>query len=220
MEKIDDWIPEVVVLAAGDYPRHALPLSLLRKAEKVVCCDSAADAYMRNEGRLPWRVVGDGDSLSTEGHRSVADRWIHVSEQESNDLTKAVRYLCQQGFRKVAILGATGKREDHTLGNIALLADYVLQGLEVRMYTDFGVFVCPSLVRDVQPVRRALEVQTPVGTQVSIFLCGATSLQAEGLKYPVRDFTSWWQGTLNEAVAPVFRVSARGMFLVFLSYAD
>lgn len=35
----------------------------------------------------------------------------------------------------------TGKREDHTLGNISLLLYYLQEGIDVRAYTDYGVFI-------------------------------------------------------------------------------
>ena len=47
-----------------------------------------------------------------------------MKDQETNDLTKAVNYVKTLGFREVLILGATGRREDHTLGNISLLAQF------------------------------------------------------------------------------------------------
>lgn len=51
-----------------------------------------------------------------------------------------MRYARGEGFRRIDILGATGKREDHTLGNISLLFDYMRQGLDVTMQTDYGSF--------------------------------------------------------------------------------
>lgn len=43
---------------------------------------------------------------------------------------------------------------------------------------------------------------------------------AVGLRYPIRDFTSWWQGTLNEATSPTVAIRAEGSYLVFINYND
>ena len=59
-------------------------------------------------------------------------------DQETNDQTKAVNYLMEKGFRRIAIVGATGRREDHTLGNISLLMEYMRMGQKYVMYTDYG----------------------------------------------------------------------------------
>ena len=90
METHDEWKPQAVVLCAGDYPTHALPLHLLRDARHVVCCDGATAEYMQREGRLPWYAVGDGDSLPLPLREQLGPRFIHITEQETNDCT--IRY--------------------------------------------------------------------------------------------------------------------------------
>ena len=187
MDTIYDFSPEAVVIDAGSFPTAGNALMWLDKCDRIVCCDGAANDYLAR-GLKTWRIVGDGDSLSPEFKQKYRDILRLFPEQETNDQTKAVRYLAGKGIRRIAILGATGLREDHTLGNISLLIDYLKHGIEARAYTDFGVFI---------PSENEREFTCPPGTQVSIFNFGATGLRAEGLRYPIRDFDSWWQGTLN-----------------------
>lgn len=86
-------------------------------------------------------IIGDGDSLCDAYRQQYATLIHHNPDQETNDPTKAVHYLHAQGMRRIAIVGATGKREDHTIGNLSLLIEYMRLGMEVRTYTDYGVFV-------------------------------------------------------------------------------
>ena len=125
--------------------------------------------------------------------------------------TKAVQHLHAQGMRRIAIVGATGKREDHTIGNIALLMEYMRMGLEVRSYTDHGVFI---------PCRGTRTFACHPGQQVSIFNFTAQGLRAQGLAYPLYDFTTWWQGTLNRSTGDTFTIEANGEYLVFLTYVS
>ena len=83
----------IVILAAGDFPTHEVPLRALKEADFVVCCDSAYKA-MRNEefGMRNYVVVGDGDSLSEADKAALGDRWVHVAEQDYNDLHKAMQW--------------------------------------------------------------------------------------------------------------------------------
>ena len=118
---------EAVVLANGEYPTAPLPLQILADAPYVVCCDGGADEYIRN-GHTPNLIIGDGDSISEENRKKYGHLLHRIAEQETNDQTKAVNYLLSQGKRRIAIVGATGKREDHTLGNISLLMDYLPPG--------------------------------------------------------------------------------------------
>lgn len=202
------YIPEAVILANGEYPSLPLPLQLLEEARYVVCCDGAANEYIAR-GRTPDVIIGDGDSLSPENRVKYADLIQHIPDQETNDQTKAVHYLQKKGVRNIAIVGATGKREDHTLGNISLLIDYMRSGIEVRMFTDYGVFI---------PIQHTQTFASQVGQQVSIFNFNAKGLRGEGLFYPLSDFNNWWQGTLNEATANEFTIHCTGDYLIFLTH--
>ena len=199
---------DAVVLAAGDYPTATQALEVLHGAEYMVCCDGAADRYI-SLGNTPDAIVGDGDSISPDNREKYADRLHIVNEQESNDQTKAVRFLVSQGKRRIAIVGATGRREDHTIGNISLLIEYARAGVEVHSFTDYGVFV---------PCKGTTTHKCRKGQQVSIFCITATSLSAEGLLYPIYDFTNWWQGTLNECTGESITIHAEGEYLLFFNY--
>lgn len=200
---------EAVILANGDYPSAELPLQILLQGRYVVCCDGGADNYIA-QGYTPDAVIGDGDSLSEENRRRFADIIHYSPDQETNDQTKAVKFLLERGFRHIAIVGATGKRDDHTLGNIALLAEYRRMGADVRSYTDYGVFI---------PCSGECCVECKKGAQVSIFNIDANNLTSKGLRYPIYTFTQWWQGTLNEAVEEHFSISGEGDYIVYITYS-
>lgn len=210
MNSITGFSPRAVIVDAGDFPVSPVPLSWLRGCRHVVCCDGAADRYIAGHG-VPWRIVGDCDSLSAEVRKRYASIIRRFSDQETNDQTKSVNYLVERGQTPIAIIAATGMREDHTIGNISLLVDYHRRGIEARIYTDYGVFI-PATDDEIFHV--------PAGTQVSIFNFGARGISAEGLRYPLRDFDNWWQGTLNETTADSFTIHARGTYLIFISYPE
>lgn len=208
MDTILDFSPEAVIIDAGKFPDNKIALRWLDGCERIVCCDGAANNYL-SKNREIWRIVGDCDSLDLEIMEKYHDIVRRFPDQETNDQTKSVKYLAEKGIRRIAVLGATGMREDHTLGNISLLIEYLKQGLDVRAYTDFGVFI---------PVFGSRPFNCKIGTQVSIFNFGSSGMRSEGLRYPIRDFDNWWQGTLNEAVSSSFTIYAEGYYLVFLNY--
>lgn len=205
-----DCRPQAVVLANGAYPTHPLALKLLHEAPYVVCCDGAADEYIRRGG-IPDVIIGDGDSLSSENKVRYAHILHYNPDQESNDQTKAVYFLKAQQKTKIVILGAAGKREDHTLGNISLLMDYMKDGINVRMITDYGVFI---------PATNTQQFASTPGQQVSLFNFAAKNIRGEGLVYPLSDFTNWWQGTLNEAKADTFMIHCTGDYLIFMTHCS
>ena len=199
---------EAVIVAGGDYPTAPQPLEVLHNAPFVVCCDGAADRYIAT-GHVPDAIVGDGDSISAYNRTKYASRMHIVAEQETNDQTKAVNFLLGKGMRHIAIVGATGRREDHTIGNISLLIEYARAGAQVRSFTDHGVFI---------PCNGDTTLKCRKGQQVSIFSITAKNLSAEGLLYPIYDFTNWWQGTLNECTGEEFTIHAEGEYLLFVNF--
>lgn len=199
--------PETIILADGEFPSSPLAVALLDACPYVVCCDGAANRYI-SSGRIPAAVVGDGDSLLPEIKQRYAALIHRESEQDTNDLSKAFRFCLSQGRKNILIMGATGKREDHTLGNISLLIDY-MDSATVSMMTNYGIFI---------PVCTDSEFQSYSGQQVSIFNMESTALSAQGLVYPLSVFTNWWQGTLNEAVGDCFTLLTDGKVLVFREF--
>ena len=185
-----------MILANGLFPSEQRCLSILQGAEKIICCDGAADKLIAS-GLTPRVIIGDLDSLSDEARARHASILIRDEDQESNDLTKAVRYCMDQGHASVSILGATGLREDHTLGNISLMLEY-FPGIELRIISDFGCFF---LVQSGEPVK------SHAGEKVSIFsVDNRIRVRARGLKYPLEDLqlTKWFTASLNEATSGQF----------------
>ena len=200
---------DVVIVANGEFPTHDVPLNILHQATHLIACDGAIIQLVRHSPLTSHPsplIIGDGDSVPEEYH----NRLIQIDEQEDNDLTKATRYCLSQGWHQIAYLGCTGKREDHTLGNISLLMRYYKEmGIEGRIFTDYGVFT---------PAQGTRTFSAVPGQQVSIFNFGCTKMESEGLKWQSYAFEEWWQGTLNEAVGNSFTLCADGYYMVFQTY--
>jgi thiamine pyrophosphokinase len=200
--------PETVILADGDYPCSASAVALLDRAHRIVCCDGSVRRFVRRGG-MPYAVVGDCDSIGTALRRRFSSILHCDPDQLTNDLTKAVRFCLGKGLCDLTILGATGRREDHTLGNISLLADYALAGARVRMVTDRGVF---------DPILEDTCFESFSGQQVSIFtLDSTTRITTVGLQYPLdyTPLTGWWQGTLNRSLGMEFTIRTTGSAIVY-----
>ncbi len=192
---------EAAIVANGVYPSHPTPLAILARVPHVIACDGAIRHVPHAEA-----VVGDGDSVPS----TYRDRLIRVEEQEDNDLTKATRYCLSQGWQHIAYFGATGMREDHTLGNISLLMRYYRDfGIEGVMFTDYGFFT---------PMKGDHTFRSFAGQQVSIFNFGCSTILSEGLRWDSYAYEQWWQGTLNEALTARFTLQADGFYMVYQTW--
>lgn len=216
-----------VIVCQGDFPRKEYPRYVLRNADVIVCCDGAFTTFLRKseavfgELRLPDAVVGDMDSLSPAAMKKYGSLVVKYDEQDYNDMTKALRYTLSRwdDISEIHFIGATGKREDHTVGNMSLLMEYerlfslAERGIAADIISDWSTMFA---------VTDTTTVDVGEGRGVSIF-CPDNSLRiiSEGLEWPTDDvvFDNWWKATLNRAKADrvTLRFSHPSMALIVLN---
>ena len=217
----------IVIICDGSFPRTEYPRYLIRTADFIICCDGSLKKFIRNSKaifgaeRLPDRVVGDMDSLPESLRKKHADIIVKIDEQEHNDQTKAFRWAMEniEGIESITILGATGQREDHTIGNISLLMEYARMydlegsGIQVQMITDHATIVA---------ITDTVEMDCGEGRQISILTPDNTlRIKSEGLRWKTDDvvFDNWWKATLNVAVQDNIRLefSHRSIALIMMN---
>ncbi|MBR0196534.1 MAG: thiamine diphosphokinase [Kiritimatiellae bacterium] len=198
---------KTVILANGEFPLPGSEaMKLLVWAQRVVACDGAADAYQKEFSRPPDIVVGDLDSIAKRenGNRPEV---IRIDEQQTNDLAKAIRVCRKRDWSNLVIVGACGKREDHTLGNIFLAAE---EGIEI--YTNYGRFI---------PVKDEIELEVAEGAAISIFaLDKETRVFSRGLVWPLEgvEFKSLYSATLNRTNSSRLYLKTNRPILVYIAY--
>lgn len=188
-----------IILANGSFPKSEAILQLLDNAKQIICCDGAVNKLLKS-GREPSIIIGDLDSVADQIKEQYKNKLIHIKEQETNDLTKAINWCVSQNIKDIIIVGATGEREDHTLANIALLSVYK-ELLNTEMVTDNGRFI---------PINKTTTFKASKGQQVSIFTQNPSlEVSSTGLKYPLQNLklNNWWMGTLNEVIDNKFTIS-------------
>ncbi len=203
---------QAVILANGKFPEHPKPLSMLLHAPMIVCCDGAIE-HLESLCITPNALVGDLDSVNDHLKNKYQSILHHDPDQNTNDLTKAVKWCIGQRIKSITILGATGKREDHTIGNIGLLISYARLGVEVEIVSDTGIL---------KPLMKSTKLESYKGQQVSIFsTSNETVIYSKNLKYPIVNQTlpEWWMGTLNESLGDWFElVFAPGPVILYQKF--
>ena len=216
----------VVIICDGQFPKTEYPRYLIRTADFTICCDGALSKYLRNSKgifgteKTPDLVIGDMDTLPSSLQKKYSDIIIRESEQEHNDQTKAVRWAIAnlEDIDHICILGATGGRIDHTIGNASLLMEYTRmfdlegKGISIEMVSDNGTAFA---------VNDTVEIDCGIGRSVSIFSPDNTlNIRSAGLEYPTDNvvFDNWWKATLNKASQDTVRLtfSHRSIALIML----
>lgn len=209
--------PKTLVLANGAFPECPIALELIDRwakgdrAYRLISCDGAVNKLYAHTGLLPDLVVGDLDSIASELRQQLSERLRHFSDRDTNDLTKTITFVSRRlGLRDISLLGASGGREDHLLGNISLLSGYAPLVDELVMLTDEGHF---------RLLTQSSSLEAEVGQQVSLFDFVGGAITTQGLHWPLVSYRlpHIWSGTLNRADAPIISVEIESPVLVFLA---
>lgn len=153
----------------------------------VIAVDSGLEFLYRNR-ILPDLAVGDFDSVSSEtlqyfkAQRGVTFLKLNPMKDDT-DTEFAIRRAIEMGAEKIMLLGATGSRMDHVLGNIELLGI----GLEHQI---------PIMMLDahnrIRMVDRGIVIkkEEQFGTYVSLipYTPKVNHVYLKGFLYPLSDY--------------------------------
>ena len=195
----------VVIIANGEFPISEPAQTLLRHAKVIVCCDGAYNSFLQHavETQADIVVTGDGDSISSSLLEKNSTTFISDKSVEYNDLQKALKYCQKNSYKRVILMGCEGKREDHFIANLSIMATYS-KSMDLAMLTAHGLF---------HVIKKTSTLPSFPGQQVSVFSKdNHLPLSFDGLKYPVQErcFQHLWEGSLNEAIGEQFTIVLHG----------
>lgn len=107
-----------VIVAGADIRDYDLIRSYLQPADYFVYCDSGL-AHMEALQAPADLIVGDFDSHPVPD--LPAETIVLPEEKDDTDTVYAVNEALARGFEEFLLVGATGGRLDHTLGNLSIL---------------------------------------------------------------------------------------------------
>ncbi len=131
------------------------------------------------------------------GETEARRRVVRIDDDETNDLDKAIAYCRTQGWADLVIVGATGRRTDHAIGNV-----YRALAAEVPIVEAEGAFL---------PVRGKLTFRTWKDAGVSVFAPDpATRMTSRGLRWKLDGvrFANPYCATLNRASSETVTVTS------------
>lgn len=198
-----------LIIGGGIPPKKELLEQEMAKAQLHIGADSGGHVYL-GYGHRPDIVIGDLDSFVYTRHEGV--QVLEVADQDSNDLEKCLDYACKQGARSVTVLGATGKRFDHTIKNLSVMRRYFSIFDDIRFKDNHGeLFLTESPYSPGLPVGAGisfLPVEGPV-----------TNFSSTGVKYPLTQGTlamGVQDGTSNEITSKDAVVHFDGILGVYI----
>ena len=197
----------VLILANGEPPSAGLLARLAAQCGLFIATDGAALTAARL-GVFPHVVSGDFDSLDLNAARGLLPRTEFVStpDQNKTDLEKAFEIARERGAESVTVVGAAGRRIDHTLGNFSLLLRWRAE------YPELPV----AFAADGSETRAVLGesvLETEPGDAVSVLsFDGLARVSVSGVRWPLENHLLGVGvgGLLNEALGPRVSIRAAG----------
>lgn len=190
---------------------------LLSEEEKVIiAADSGLDACEKMQ-ITPDYVIGDFDSLSEEGQSLLAKQMGEVIRlnpiKDDTDTEAALHLAFEKTEGPITILGGTGSRLDHVLGNLSILLQGIDKEREIFLWD-----VCNRI--RVVANHCFLKKEEQFGSFVSVFPVQgmARGVDLKGFYYPLEKATLTGDNSLgvsNEIVDEVAEISVEeGKLLV------
>lgn len=129
-------------------------------------------------------VIGDLDTITPETTSALtikAIKLIHIAEQDSTDLDKAIEHILrrQDMTKEIVIINALGGRFDHSCYNYRILKKYAHLGTHISL-SNFSERI--YYIEDL-----SLNITGPIGCAVGIISAPKASVTSSGLLYDMQN---------------------------------
>jgi thiamine pyrophosphokinase len=167
-----------LILANGKPPNRRLIQKFFTSADWFICADGGANTAARF-GYTPDLIIGDLDSIKKETlaiFRNVDVK--KLKDQNSTDLEKALRAAIRRKCGEIVVLGATGGRLDHAMGNLSALAKFS-RSTHITFIDTSGKFISANYL---------FESNLPIGSLISLLpLSRCSGIVTTGLKWNLKN---------------------------------
>ena len=192
------------------------------KYDRILAADSGMNALYA-AAVTPDIIIGDFDSADEKILRffqqnKAIDFCTLNPEKDDTDTEFAIRESIRRGADSITIIGGTGTRLDHVLGNISLLGIGLEEQVSMELLDEH------NRIRMIQDTL-ILEKETQYGKYVSLIPYGGDvqGVTLRGFKYPLSDYTMGGFNSLgisNEIVDNRAEIRFRSGILLVIESKD
>jgi thiamine pyrophosphokinase len=208
---------KVVIVSGGKPPSKELLTKEIRLNTFLIAADSGANC-LYEYNILPNLLLGDFDSID----RKVLDYFkknnclidIYPTEKDFTDTEIAVKKAISMKPSEIVLLGCTGSRVDHLLGNIGMLKICLENGVNAYIVDENN---------DIRLSNAITSLNGVVGQIFSVQAYGdeVIGLTIEGAKYPLNNYNLKIGESVtisNEFVSTVVKLKFKaGTLMIILS---
>lgn len=178
---------KALIVAGGCPPGAELLHQCVRQADLLVAADRGVEVCLEEE-LIPDILIGDLDSappaVLTEARMRIGEILKAPCEKNETDLELAAAVCVQRGADDICILGASGGRTDHLLGNLHVLLHLHFSGIKAKLEDE------NEIIRIIDGTARFTGIP---GQTLSLIPAGkAARVSAQGLYYPLDELLLTW----------------------------
>jgi thiamine pyrophosphokinase len=176
----------------------------------IICATDGAYHHLEENNIVPDLVCGDLDS-SQEIPKNI--EVIHTPNQDFTDFDKTLQILLDKGFTEIDVFGASGKEQDHFLGNLHTAIQWRDQ-LKLNFFDNHSRYFLAD---------KSTEIANCKGKIISLVpFPNVTNIFTEGLQYALNkeDLTFGERiGTRNKALKNNIKISFEsGNLFIFINH--
>lgn len=178
-----------IVIVSGGYidDVFAVPWIKVYTPEYTIVADSGME-FCRRCGIMPDMIIGDFDSVKVDTLSFFKSQTGIVFQElnpikDDTDTEFAIRQAIALGAKEICVLGATGTRLDHVLGNISLLGIGLPEQVQIQLVDSH------NRIRMLDKSIKIAKTEQ-FGLYVSLlpYQGEVTQLTLKGFKYPLENF--------------------------------
>jgi len=197
---------KVFLLLNGEQPRE-LPVF---SDYEIICATDGAYQYLLKHQIKPHFISGDFDSLESIPKEIET---IATPDQNFTDFDKILQILFNKGYKTIDVFGASGKEQDHFLGNLNTAIQWEKK-LKITFFDNYGRY----FLADKKTI-----IDNCIHKTVSLIpFPSATEVTTKGLQYSLskEDLVFGKRiGTRNKAIENQIEISFNsGNLFVFINH--
>ncbi|MGY0408484.1 MAG: thiamine diphosphokinase [Polaribacter sp.] len=199
----------VFLLLNGETPKKLPNLSKYA----LICATDGAYQFLKDKKITPHFISGDFDSLKDILENIPNNiEVIHTPNQDFTDFDKILKILIDKGYKTIDVFGASGKEQDHFLGNLNTAIQWKNK-LKLTFFDNYGRYFL---------AKKETEIKNCLDKTVSLIpFPKATNIVTKGLEYPLNkeDLTFGERiGTRNKVLENSVEISFEsGELFIFIN---
>ena len=173
---------KAAIICNGRIDHYDIAKEQLSKVDFIICADGGTrHAYHMNI--IPNIIIGDMDSSKNEYIEYYSSKEVPIIKY-SSDKNKTDTHICleyaMESYDEIILLGATGSRLDHTLGNVSIL----------RLAADKGKKACIiDENNEIYVIKEGIRLEGNKGDLLSLLPLSSevTGINLKGVYYPLHN---------------------------------